>query len=111
MGLATRGQTSPQLLVAAAGIALACVLGASAPAEAAPPTCNPKTCNQLHADCGSPDNGCGSPLNCGTCPSGQSCDSSYTCVTSCTPKTCAQLSASCGTPSDGCGGTLSCGSC
>ena len=73
--------------------------------------CTPKTCTSLGATCGSPSDGCGGTLSCGTCASGQTCNASYQCVAACTPQTCASLGAVCGTPSNGCGGTLSCGTC
>jgi hypothetical protein len=74
-------------------------------------TCTPKTCAQLGAVCGSASDGCGGTLACGTCPTGQTCNSSNQCVGTCTPTTCAQLGAVCGSASDGCGGTLACGTC
>lgn len=75
-------------------------------------TCTPTTCAALGATCGSPSNGCGGTLSCGTCGSGQTCNSStFTCQSTCTPTTCAALGATCGSPSNGCGGTLSCGTC
>lgn len=43
-------------------------------------TCTPKTCADLAAACGSPDDGCGKPLSCGTCGSGFVCSSARTCV-------------------------------
>lgn len=36
--------------------------------------CVPKTCALLGAACGTIGDGCGGTLNCGTCPSGQSCN-------------------------------------
>jgi cellobiose epimerase len=74
-------------------------------------TCTPATCTSLGAACGTPSNGCGGTLSCGTCPTGQTCNASFQCVASCTPSTCASLGAACGSVSDGCGGTLSCGTC
>ena len=35
--------------------------------------CTPVTCMDMGYQCGSPDNGCGVPLDCGTCPSGATC--------------------------------------
>lgn len=75
-------------------------------------SCTPTTCSALGATCGSPSNGCGGTLSCGTCSSGYTCNSSsYTCEASCTPTTCSALGATCGSPSNGCGGSLSCGTC
>jgi len=39
----------------------------------AAPTCQPKTCSQLGKECGSWSDGCGGTIDCGTCPSGQTC--------------------------------------
>ncbi len=72
--------------------------------------CTPKTCAQLGYNCGNPADGCGGTLNCGTCPSGQTC-SNNVCSASCTPKTCSGLGFNCGSASDGCGSTLNCGTC
>ena len=69
--------------------------------------CTPKTCDQIGAACGTPTDGCGGTLDCGTCEAG-------TCVKnacSCTPTTCQALGATCGVVSDGCNGALDCGSC
>lgn len=74
-------------------------------------TCTPTTCSALGATCGSPSDGCGGTLACGTCATGQTCNASFQCVATCTPTTCSALGAACGSPSDGCGGTLSCGTC
>jgi hypothetical protein len=54
--------------------------------------------------------GCGGTLDCGTCPSGQTCTNNV-CGSGCTPLTCAGLEMNCGTTADGCGGTLTCGRC
>ncbi|HEX7507829.1 MAG TPA: AGE family epimerase/isomerase, partial [Polyangia bacterium] len=43
--------------------------------------CTPTTCSALGATCGTPSNGCGGTLSCGTCPTGQTCNASYHCVT------------------------------
>ena len=74
--------------------------------------CTPTTCAALGATCGTPSNGCGGTLSCGTCSAGQSCSASNQCSPSaCVPTTCAAMGATCGSVSDGCGGSLSCGSC
>src|SRR5690242_18924750 len=43
------------------------------------PACTLKTCSQLAAQCGSPDDGCGTNLSCGTCAAGQACNASNQC--------------------------------
>jgi len=43
-------------------------------------TCTPKTCASLGAACGTPSDGCGGTLSCGTCPTGKACNASYQCV-------------------------------
>jgi hypothetical protein len=35
--------------------------------DAGPPPCEPMTCEDLGASCGMPDDGCGDPLDCGSC--------------------------------------------
>ncbi|HRZ51282.1 MAG TPA: hypothetical protein P5080_04860 [Candidatus Paceibacterota bacterium] len=72
--------------------------------------CTPTTCSNLGYNCGSWPDGCGNTLDCGTCPTGQTC-ASGTCATSCTPKTCAQQGFTCGSQNDTCGGSLNCGTC
>jgi hypothetical protein len=42
-------------------------------------TCQPTTCGT--AACGSKPNGCGGTLSCGTCPVGQTCSATNTCLT------------------------------
>ncbi len=75
--------------------------------------CTPQSCAKLGANCGAVDDGCGTLIDCGTCPNGQQCGASKpnVCGFECTPRTCAQLGASCGVQGDGCGGLLDCGSC
>lgn len=46
--------------------------------------CVPRTCAQVGAACGTPDNGCGQPLQCPACPSNQTCSSAFQCVTATT---------------------------
>ncbi len=76
--------------------------------------CKPRTCLELSAQCGSVPDGCGDTVDCGQCPSGQTCGGGgpYQCGTGeCTPKTCLQLDAACGLAADQCGDTLDCGLC
>jgi len=85
--------------------------------------CAPATCQQLGYQCGYAGDGCGGLLDCGGCPTGQTCGAggSFTCgtgigpdggpISSCTPKTCGDLGFNCGSAGDGCGGPLQCGNC
>jgi len=81
--------------------------------------CTPKTCSELGKQCGGWDNGCGGTLNCGTCASGQTCDSTGQCVASCIPESdsafCSRLGKNCAIVSanDNCGGArmVNCGTC
>ena len=84
--------------------------------DTAPPpldSCVPQTCRTLDLTCGTPPDGCGGSLDCG------SCDPPGTCVLTdglggvcqCVPVTCGQLGVQCGMHSDGCVGTLDCGTC
>ena len=93
------------------GTAVACSSGQTCSNGICSSTCTPTTCSALGDNCGSPSNGCGGTLSCGTCAAGSTCNSSGKCVASCAPTTCAAQGATCGTISDGCSGTLTCGSC
>jgi uncharacterized protein YkwD len=76
--------------------------------------CVPGTCAGLGAGCGKIDDGCGTTLECGACPDGQTCGGggpNQCGAGPCQPKTCADLKATCGKPSDGCSSTLDCGTC
>lgn len=43
--------------------------------------CTPRTCTELGFTCGAPDDGCGSPLDCGSCAGGGVCiDGSCSCM-------------------------------
>jgi hypothetical protein len=61
-------------------------------------------------DCGPTDDGCGGPLDCGSCPVNETCGGGGTpnVCGGCVPKTCAGEKVYCGTISDGCGNTLDC---
>ncbi|MBI2391117.1 MAG: hypothetical protein HYV09_16110 [Deltaproteobacteria bacterium] len=93
--------------------------GVASKCGGAPPPCTPKTCTELGANCGQVSDGCGGlTVNCGTCPSGQTCGGAG--VPSvcggpppCVKKTCADYpTGTCGQVSDGCGGlTADCGGC
>ncbi len=84
-------------------------------------SCAPSTCLSLDVVCGEPSDGCGGSLTCGSCASGQTCESGE-CVDvppspnpppppTCMPETCMALGVECGSWNDGCGGTLTCGGC
>jgi len=79
------------------------------------PTCTPTTCTAQGINCGPADDGCGNLLQCGTCPTGETCGGGGTpsvCgAPSCAPKTCTAQGISCGPAGDGCGNALSCGTC
>ena len=74
------------------------------------PYCLENTCSQLGKECGTWYNGCSGSLQCGTCPTGKSCNNIGRCEDS-TPKTCAQLGKSCGYWSDNFGNSIFCGEC
>jgi len=79
------------------------------------PVCTPTTCAQENIQCGPSGDGCGNVLQCGTCPSGQTCGGggvpSVCGAPMCTPTTCAAQNVQCGPAGDGCGNALSCGTC
>jgi len=77
-------------------------------------TCVSESCAQQGFSCGPAGDGCGNLLQCGTCPTGQTCGGGGTpgvCGASCTPRTCGAQGVQCGPAGDGCGGSLSCGTC
>jgi hypothetical protein len=81
-------------------------------------SCSPLTCAQQNLTCGPAGDGCGNQLDCGSCPSPQTCGGGgvfgqcgYPDASACVPQTCAQQSITCGPAGDGCGGALQCGSC
>jgi len=79
------------------------------------PLCTPLTCAEQAIQCGPAGDGCGNTIQCGTCPSGDTCGGggSGKCGTSggYVPKTCSGQGIQCGSASDGCGGLLQCGNC
>jgi hypothetical protein len=91
-----------------------CVSADNAPPPP-PPTCTPRTCAAANANCGPVADGCGGVLQCGTCPTGQTCGGAGVANQcggpTCAPLTCTKLGYSCGLAGDGCGGTLNCGTC
>ena len=79
------------------------------------PLCTPTTCAAQGVQCGPTGDGCGNLLQCGTCPSNQTCGGGGPgkCGTSsnCVPATCASQNIQCGPAGDGCGNQLNCGNC
>jgi hypothetical protein len=90
--------------------------------------CVPLTCATAGANCGPVGDGCGGLLDCGSCPTGETCGGggtpsvcgiSYLAVDggklsetgTCIPLSCKDIGANCGPVADGCGGLLDCGTC
>ncbi|MFY2560892.1 hypothetical protein ACN469_25025 [Corallococcus terminator] len=77
--------------------------------------CQPQSCVQQGKNCGTIDDGCGWPLECGTCAAGKTCGGDGTpnvCSGACTPLTQTQAcQGKCGTVSNGCTGSYQCGGC
>ncbi len=76
--------------------------------------CVPQGCGAQGIACGPGGDGCGGTLNCGACPTGQTCGGGgtpYQCGSqkACVPTTCKALGFNCGPAADGCGGALDCG--
>ena len=82
-----------------------------------PQNCTPRTCQQQGISCGPAGDGCGTPLNCGSCQPPATCGGGtpFQCSTpdagTCVPKTCNDLGFNCGANGDGCGNIIQCGSC
>jgi hypothetical protein len=81
-------------------------------------SCAPSSCTAQGIGCGPAGDGCGNLLDCGSCPTGQTCGGSGApgqcgapVSSSCTPFSCAQQNITCGPAGDGCGRLLDCGSC
>lgn len=73
--------------------------------------CEPQTCEDLGMNCGPVDDGCGSAIDCGSCPLSQSCGGDgvpHVCG-GCVPQSCEDQLVTCGVISDGCGNSLNCG--
>jgi hypothetical protein len=93
--------------------------GGGVPSQCGTPdaaTCAPLSCAQQNITCGPAGDGCGNQVDCGTCPSGQSCGGGGVpghCgapdAGSCVPTTCAAQNILCGPTGDGCGNLLQCG--
>ena len=72
--------------------------------------CQPQTCDSQMWQCGMGDDGCGAPLDCGTCEAGYACNNNtHSCV--CQPDSCEILQWECGAGLDHCGIELDCGPC
>jgi len=93
--------------------------------------CEVQTCEDLAAECGGIDDGCGNALDCGECPEDEECGEDNLCQCTylecegaccaageicengacCTQVDCGVLGAECGLIDDGCGNPLFCGGC
>lgn len=79
-------------------------------ADAGP--CVPQTCEELRANCGALDDGCGTEIQCGECPEGRECGAEgIPNVCGCPPQSCDALGVECGEAANGCGATIDCGGC
>jgi hypothetical protein len=85
---------------------------------AAPQNCTPRSCAQQNIGCGPAGDGCGGELDCGRCPTPQTCGGGgtygqcgYPDAGTCFPESCAQKGFNCGVNGDGCGNAINCGSC
>jgi hypothetical protein len=81
-------------------------------------TCVPSTCQLQNIACGPTGDGCGSLIQCGNCPTGQTCGGGGVTgqcgaptTIGCVPLTCAQQNLNCGPAGDGCGNLIQCGTC
>jgi hypothetical protein len=76
------------------------------------PTCIPSSCSDSGLECGQwSDDGCGNPIDCGSCPGSDTCRADGKCVDHCMASTCELMGKECGSWDDGCGYMLSCGTC
>jgi hypothetical protein len=84
-------------------------LGACVGDPPSPPECSPLMCEDVDAECGLINDGCGNATDCGPCPPGEVCGllEPNKCA-ACTPVTCDDVDIQCGPASDGCGGMLDC---
>ncbi|MBI5537334.1 MAG: hypothetical protein HY898_31720 [Deltaproteobacteria bacterium] len=105
------------LVATVAGASLIAVLSGCSSSDSPNlgPTCTSLSCEQIGAQCGVIDDGCGMPLLCGECTAPATCGGGglpFVCAApACVPTTCEQAGKNCGEADNGCGGTLSCGSC
>jgi hypothetical protein len=80
--------------------------------------CTPASCTQQGIACGPAGDGCGNAINCGSCPTGQTCGGGGVpghCGApdggACSPISCASQGLACGPAGDGCGNVIECGTC
>jgi len=72
--------------------------------------CDPKNCSEIGWECGTGTDNCGDPIDCGDCPTGETCQN-HQCI-SCIPKTCSQMGWECGSGTENrCDTYLSCPTC
>jgi len=64
------------------GVTALSATGATVTVDVPGGSCTPTTCQALGATCGSPSNGCGGTLSCGSCAGGTICSSTFQCVSS-----------------------------
>jgi hypothetical protein len=82
-------------------------------------TCSPVSCSAQGLACGAAGDGCGNLIQCGSCPSGQTCGGGGVAgqcggggtVIGCIPLTCPDQHLNCGPAGDGCGNLIQCGAC
>jgi len=79
------------------------------------PQCTKQSCTDQSIGCGPAGDGCGGQIDCGPCPTGQSCGGggipSQCGSPQCNGVSCQQQNIQCGPAGDGCGGLLDCGQC
>ncbi len=72
--------------------------------------CVPASCEELRAQCGTIDDGCGTELDCGTCEEPEECGAGgVPNVCGCAPRGCDV--GECGVVDNGCGALMDCGGC
>ncbi len=72
-------------------------------------TCEPQDCAALRAECGTIDDGCGTPIQCGECEAPSTCGARIANICDCVPTFCEEEQ--CGAVDDGCGRLMDCGVC
>ncbi len=69
--------------------------------------CTPMTCEEMGTNCGAPDDGCGTPLECGECASNETCGPTFECGclgVVCLDVCCGEGVTLCDGPDGSCGG-------